>query len=84
MKKKFIKTIKINKNKKYNKTKKDKKTKKTKKYYKQKGGEEKMSVIDPGIKKREEERKKKQMMIQTLIKLAREKNQKNQNFGKPF
>ena len=68
MKKKTKKT-KINK-----KTKKDKKTKK---YYKQKGCEEKMSDLDPDIIKRRKEREKKQLLLQTVIKLAREKTQKN-------
>jgi len=84
MKKKIIKTKKTKKTKKDKKDKKDKKTKKIKKYYKQKGGEEKMSVIDPDIIKRKKEREKKRLMLQTLIKLARVKNQKSQNFGKPF
>ena len=54
------------------------KTKKNRQYVnaKQKGGEEKMSNLDPEIEKRQKEKKKKQLLIQTLIKLIMEKNLK--------
>ena len=54
------------------------KTKKNRQYVnaKQKGGEEKMSNLDPEIEKRQKEKKKKQLLIQTLIKLIMEKKLK--------
>ena len=59
---------------------------KTKKYFRQKGGEEHLSDIEPGIlerqKQRQKEKEKKQLVLQTLIRLILEKQNKNINFGK--
>ena len=81
MKKKNNKKTKKPKNHKKNKTNKNKKTIKC---VKQKGGEEHMANLDPEIKKRREEKEKKQLLLQTLVKLIRERSKKNKNPGKQF
>ena len=77
----FLKKTKNNKNKKKDNKKKDNKKNKdynkTKKYVKQKGGEERMSDLDPEIRRIQKEKKQKQILLQTLIKIITEKNKKN-------
>jgi hypothetical protein len=81
MKKKNNKKTKKPKNHKKNKTNKNKKTIKC---VKQKGGEEHMSNLDPEIKKRREEKEKKRLLLQTLVKLIRERAKKNKNPGNQY